>query len=452
VSIVVAVILAVTFLFIWLIVVQLRHGKLDEQVSVASARDALTEFAERTLELHSVAEILAFAAHGARVIFGCTRVVAFVPSTEQGGWDASVPGAEELGGVAPQLRPLFGWFRHNHATASAADLAEPRFGAMRGLLAEVMNGYQVDVVVPLVDRGQTLGALALRIGRKLTDADRELMKLFRLQVTAACANVRLHREAAHLMTLAKEVDLASAVQRALVPADPEGSLGPLRWAGHYRPAGEAGSDFWTAYRLDGHRLMLVIGDAVGTGLAGSMVSAVAKACCDAFIDAQSDTLDPGTLLGTLNRALWRPTNPLHMTCFAALLDHDKGEVQWANAGHTLPYVLGHDSGQPVLHVLAGAGPLLGDAPETGYRVHQRPLVTHDALVLYTDGIVNATNLRGIEFSERRLQRVIVAAAQGTPAALRDRILQAVEEFRGGAQLADDEALVVVRHRGESTSG
>ena len=48
-SIVVAVILAVTFLFIWLIVVQLRHGTLDEQVSVAHARDALTEFAERTL-------------------------------------------------------------------------------------------------------------------------------------------------------------------------------------------------------------------------------------------------------------------------------------------------------------------------------------------------------------------------------------------------------------------
>src|SRR5690606_37660241 len=137
-----------------------------------------------------------------------------------------------------------------------------------------MERYQVDLLLPMVEHGRLLAVVGVHLGRRPTELDREVLKLFRLEVTAACANVKLHRQAAHVLTLAREIDLASAVRLALVPDEAEGSAGPISWSGHFEAAGQAGSDFWGVYPLSGGQVLFVIGDAVGSGLGGSMVAAV----------------------------------------------------------------------------------------------------------------------------------------------------------------------------------
>src|SRR5262249_25584293 len=159
-----------------------------------------------------------------------------------------------------------------------------------------------------------------------------------------------HREAAHKLTLENEVDLAGAVQLALVPPVSEGRAGRLTWTGHYRPAGQVGSDFWSAYDLGNERVLIVIGDVVGTGLAGSMASAVPKSCCDA-LHAAGAAGDAGNVLIGLNHALFRPQRPIHMTCFAAVFDARAGQVSYANAGHVFPYHMSAGG----LGVLGGSG-------------------------------------------------------------------------------------------------
>jgi phosphoserine phosphatase RsbU/P len=417
-----------------------RHTELGDQ-----ARDALTRFADRALELETTNEILAHAKETVWRLFGSKRVIAFEAGSDRGSWDVLVPGGEPLAPVPAALRGPFAWFVHNRAAAARADLGERRFGAMRAPLLELMDRYQIDLVMPLVEHGRLLAVVGMQLGRRPTALDREVLMLLRLEVTAACANVNLHRQAAHVLTLAREIDLASAVKLALVPDESEGSAGPLSWAGHEEMAGEASSDFWGVYPLPGGQALIVIGDAVGSGLGGSMVAAVVKSACDAAFDGARPGPAPAQLLAVLNAAIHRPSGPSHTRCFAALFDPAVRRIIYANAGHTVPYRLSFTGGQRAeLGVLAGAGPLLGDSADAMYRENRSPLGAREAFLLFTDGLIKVRNREGEPFGERRLQRVLAGHREASAREIREGVLTALAAYRDGAPLGDDLALVVVR--------
>jgi serine phosphatase RsbU (regulator of sigma subunit) len=448
---VIAAVLVVVLGLVWAIALVSRSGRLARSsAGGAEAREALTHFADQSLELQSVADILAFAREAAQAVFGTQRVVAFVAGAEAGAWDASVPGAEKLPEPPMSVRGLFGWLKHNTAIAVEADLGQARFGAMRGPMRQVMDGYGIDVIMPLVERKQILAVLGLRLGRRPTVVDRGLMRLFRLQATAACANVRLHREAAHMVSLAQEVDLASAVQLALVPDEMDGDHGGISWRGSFEVAGDAGSDFWGVYPMGDDRVMMIIGDAIGAGLGGSMVSAVVKSCADAIFDDAPTSLDPGRLLGALNRALYRSTSPVHTSCFAILFDAAAGRLHYANAGHEIPYRLSAGDQGANLGALTGAGPLLGDAADARYKVQTVELPPGELVVLFTDGLTKIQGDNPKPLGERGLQRLLKKASHGHPDVVRRQLLEGVAGYRGGAPLRDDAALVIVQARASAS--
>lgn len=442
---VIGVVLAMVLALVWAIVVLSRSGRVARAAAgAAEAREALTHFADQGLELQSVADILAFAREAAQVVFGTERVIAFVAGAEEGSWEASVPGEEKLPDPPAAVRGLFGWLKHNTAIADRGDLGQPRFGAIRGPLRQVMDAYGVDVIMPLVERKQILAVVGLRLARRPTVVDRELMRLFRLQATAACANVRLHREAAHMVSLAQEVDLASAVQLALVPDEMDGDHGGISWCGSFEAAGDAGSDFWGVYPMGEHRVMMIIGDAVGAGLGGSMVSAVVKSCADAIFDDAPTSLDPGRLLGALNRALYRSTSPVHTSCFAVLFDAAAGKVHYANAGHEIPFRLSIGEAGPALGALTGAGPLLGDSADARYKVQTVELPPGELVILFTDGLTKIQGVNPKPLGERGLQRILKKTTNPHPDVVRRQILDGVAAHRGTAPLLDDAALVIIR--------
>jgi hypothetical protein len=439
---VIGVVLAVVLGALWALVTVTRAGRLGHAAAHSlHGREALRDFAVESLDLQSVDEILVRAGHAASSIFGCQRVVGFVSGTREGQWDAVIPGGGDLPAVPAPLLGLFGWFKHNSSAAVEEDLAEPRFGAMRVPMAQLFASYQVDAVVPLVGHGAMVAAIGLRIGRRLTVGERTLLELFRVQTTAACANVRLHVEAAHVFSLAREADLASTVELTLVPPVLEGEVGKLTWAGHFHAAREAGSDFFGVYPMASGRVAMVIGDAVGAGLPGSMVSAVVKSCCDTIFDAKPTSIGPSALLGALNRALYRSSRPVNTSALVAIFDPEAMEVVYGNAGHPFPYQL-TPGGK--LSALAGSGPLLGDEVDARYRISKARASAGDLFLLYTDGLVHAVDPAGKPLTDRRLQRLLRNLGGGDPLLVRDHLLAAVDQHRAGGALPDDIALLVVR--------
>jgi serine phosphatase RsbU (regulator of sigma subunit) len=431
---------AVVVVAVFLIAVMARAS--PAVATSPEAGEALAEFAARSLELESVEAVLGYAGQAVAALFGDTRAVVFVPGGDEGSWDAWHPDREQLiDQVAPGQRGLFGWFKHNPAIALRADLGQSRLGAMRGPLAGVMDAYGIDVVMPLVHEREMIGALGFALARPLSPTDRRSMRKLQIEATAACANVRLHREASYVLGLAQEADLARAAQQALVPDSFEGESGGVRWAGYLEAMGDAGSDFWAAYPLAPGKVLIAIADATGHGLAGSMVSAVVKSSCDAIVEARGAAIDPSELLAMLHRMLQRnDEKAVHMTCFAAVLDRRAGVVRYANAGHPFPY---HVSQGGALSVLAGRGPVLGDAAEPRFPPHARPVARGDALVFFTDGVPGARNADRKPFGERRMQKLLLTLAGAPAPRLRESVLAALAQHRGHAPREDDAALLVV---------
>jgi hypothetical protein len=427
--------LAVVLIVVWGLVAVVR----GRRTTTGGVHETLVDFVEQSLELGSVLEILGFAGEAARVVLGAERAVAIVP--EGGDWEAHVIGgqAEMIGKVPPASRGLFGWLKHNPAVIASGELGGARFGAMRQPLRQLLDGIGCDVLMPLVDHGDVMAVLAIKQNTRVA-VERAVLELFHEQCATVCANARLHVEASHAFTLAREVSLASAFHESLVAASRVGSQGQLRWAGDVEVAGEAGSDFWSMYPLAGDRVLMMVGDSVGAGLAGSMTSAVVKSACDLLVTGDKPIEDPAALLTMLSRALAHASAPVHARCFAAIFDARGGVVRYANAGGPIPYLV---RGGGTLGALAGGGPMLGDAFDEGYKVHEAPVALGESFVLFTDGLTRAENAQRQAFGERRLQKVL--AAQGGRAATHvlAAVQDAVRKHRGDRPLVDDAAIVVV---------
>jgi hypothetical protein len=434
IGIVIGLALAIVLCVVWALAATMRGWRTTGD----AVHDALVEFVEQSLEMGTVPEILGFAADAARQLLGAERVVAMLPSADLD-WDMEVVGGEPLGKAPTTARGLFGWLKHNPMVIDAGELGGARFGAMRTPLQQLLAASGCDVLLPLIDRQEVMAVLAIKKNRQ-GSVDRGVLELFQEQAATACANARLHVEASHAFSLAREVSLASAFHESLVAAARSGELSGLRWAGDVEIAGEAGSDFWAVYPLVGGRVLMVIGDSVGAGLAGSMTSAVVKSACDLLVTGDRAIEDPAALLSMLSRALSHASAPVHARVFAAVFEPARGVVRYANAGGQLPYQV-HGAGE--LGVLAGGGPMLGDAFDDAFRLYEMPLQAGDAFVMYTDGLVRAENAERKPFGDRKLQKVIAAQAGRSASEILGEIQDAVRKHRLDRPLEDDAAAVVV---------
>jgi len=431
-------------LSVWLAFCLARSSRFDQQLTRRGySRDKLAKFAEKALALDSVPDIVQAADALSVEILG-SGGLATIDKDEDGHWRATRADGTELARLPDSCARLLGWFVHNPEVIARTDLGNRRFGAMREILRELMSLYGVSAVLPLVDRGRLLAVIGVPVHRAVSQLDRELLTLLLHEMTAAVANIRLHHQAVHMVSLSREVDLAASIELAMAPEAMDGDNPYLAWAGHYTVAGQAGSDYWGVYPIDRERVMVVVGDAVGRDLAGAMVAAVVKSACDTIFETNPTDITPGKLLSLLNGSLYRPNHQALCTCFAALFDPARSLVHFANAGHEIPYRLARPGGEVQLGSLSARGPLLGEMLDWEFAVKHAPLSAHDTFVFYSNGIVQAKNRSGDNFGNRRLQRLLMSADDHDAGALRDLIYDSVKEFRSGARVIDDEALVVLR--------
>jgi serine phosphatase RsbU (regulator of sigma subunit) len=223
-----------------------------------------------------------------------------------------------------------------------------------------------------------------------------------------------------------------------------GRVGKFKWHGHYSSAEQAGSDFWGIYPLAGNRVVIVVGDSVGRRLAGAMVSASVKSCCDQVIAEMGESLTPGELLSILNTSLFQATQSALASCFVAILDPTRSQISYANAGHVLPYRVRKGKEGLALTVLQGTGPLLGDLMDPAFPVHKEQLSNADSVIFLTDGLLAQRDARGDSYGYRRFHKLLKAQATTDPADITKAVLAGIAAHSADDKLRDDQALLVVK--------
>ncbi|AEW92645.1 MULTISPECIES: SpoIIE family protein phosphatase [Streptomycetaceae] len=253
----------------------------------------------------------------------------------------------------------------------------PRIAAHpRGAELLARAGLRSYLAVPLIARGEVLGALDLKRTRNPAPFDEDDVVLAReLAARAAVCidNARWYQTQRHA---------ALSLQRTLLPGRPPERLG-LRIAYRYQPAradNEVGGDWFDVIALDGDKTALVVGDVMGSGIHAAATMGQLRTAGRALANLD---LDPARVLHCVDATATGLEQDI-ATCVYAVYDPHRAECRISVAGH-LPPVLIHPDRPPELLDLPPGAPLgVGGVP---FRTSAVPVSPGDQLLLYTDGLV-----------------------------------------------------------------
>lgn len=367
-----------------------------------------------------------------------------VPSGSDWGWSR---GGQRL---ADELAPdplLVSWLTGQGPLAreEIASVAPPE---LRPALDAFLAAQHARLLVPLRARDELLGLLMLGGERPLAGAARQLAVSIAERSAEALSYFRIARQVGERALVAREVELAAQIQAAYLPMQARRQLGRLRLIGEWQPATECGGDFWAVYELSSERTLVVVGDVTGHGMPAALVTAAVRGACDVAVRALGEALELPVLMEHLDAAVRRVgAERLHMSCVAAVVDAEVGEVSFVNAGHATPYLVraATPGGEGEVEVLLTRGHALGAGHPPGAKVSRKSLGTGDLLLWYTDGLVDVANPANEKFGDRRLQRMLRAlAAEPELETAARRLLEAVSIHRGGAPFSDDVTLVLAK--------
>ncbi len=308
--------------------------------------------------------------------------------------------------------------------------------------------------IPLVAHGMPTGLMLIQSTRKRRFTKGETALLQTLAGYAAVAMQRAglidqlrikieeleeaQEELAQKERLERELELARQVQLSMLPrAFPD--IPGLAFAAAYAPARQVGGDFYDIIPLDDGRVALVIADVSDKGMAAALYMALARSLIQA--EARRNT-GPREVLHYVNRLLLElGERDMFVTVFYGVLDHRRGRLAYARAGHDHPLLLRDGRATQ----LDGRGMPLGLFDDSIFNLSSEEIDVRrgDKLLLYTDGLTDSMGPGEEMLGGRRLTELILANAHRPPQEMSGALFDAIATFRAGVAQFDDMALLVV---------
>jgi sigma-B regulation protein RsbU (phosphoserine phosphatase) len=318
---------------------------------------------------------------------------------------------------------------------------DARFAAAESI---VVSGVRSILAAPLLDSEGCLGMIVLtsrRRARPFGEDDMELLVALASAAALRIRNLELSEETARRRLLDRELELAHDIQMAMLPRSFPARR-EVELAAVLRPARSVGGDLYDVLD-DGNSLWLLIGDVSGKGVGAAMFMAVTKTLFHALAPGCASAAEAVT---RLNRELARDNErAMFVTVFAARLELASGELEFVNAGHNPTYRLAADNG--ALPLAGPVFPALGAVEDQPYGSTAVRLARGDALLLYTDGVVEAQDARQRQFESRRLEAYLAGCHGRGAQAIVDELVRSVEEFAAGTPQYDDLTVLALRYLG-----
>jgi phosphoserine phosphatase RsbU/P len=250
---------------------------------------------------------------------------------------------------------------------------------------------------------------------------------------------------ARLAGLQQELEIARKMQLAILPRTAP-KRRELTLASAMIPAKEIGGDFYDYFMLDDTHLGVVVADVSGKGVAAAFFMAISRT----LLKSTAQFLhDPQACITQLNDLLCVDNDQMmFVSAFYGLLNLKTGELVFVNAGHNPPVLLRANGGGPV-YLPRSPSVVLAVMEAFDFPSQSLRLAPGDTLVLYTDGITEATNAQGELLGDARLLSTLSRVdARADVASTIDGLLADVRAFEGGAPQADDITCVALHYRGD----
>lgn len=236
--------------------------------------------------------------------------------------------------------------------------------------------------------------------------------------------------------LSRELELARSIQQSLLPQQMP-DLEGMRISGAYLPMSAVAGDFYDVIPLANGRTVVLVADVSGHGVPAALVASMVKVA----VAAEADRHDrPGDILTGINRALTGKFERAYVTACCVVLDSRQRRLAYASAGHP-PALLQRPNGR--IEPLDHGGIVLTLLPEVTYDTREIPFEPGDRLLVYTDGLTEASRDGSDEFfGDAELSRVVTATTRSQD--LLHTVLAAHRSWIGeGTPVSDDISVVVV---------
>lgn len=273
----------------------------------------------------------------------------------------------------------------------------------------------------------------------LSAGNREILQTLALEASTILENARLLEEERAKQRLEEELNIARSIQSGLLPSELP-AQGWFRAVGSSIASRQVGGDYFDVRQASPDRYAFMIADVSGKGVSAALLAALLQG---AFVFASEGNLPIDEMMSRVNRFLIeRARGEKYATVVYCTLNR-AGELCWSNAGHPQPVVV-HADGR--LERLESTGMPIGMLDIAMYEVKTIQLQPGDKLVLFSDGLSEATNARGEFFEKRALQEFLCAHAGIGCAELHAQLSEAAEDFSEGTEQQDDITMLVVEYQ------
>jgi sigma-B regulation protein RsbU (phosphoserine phosphatase) len=259
------------------------------------------------------------------------------------------------------------------------------------------------------------------------------------EAALAIENARLYREALDKAKFEQELKVAAAIQQSLLPvANREGAF--FSTAAASIACRAVGGDFYDYVDLPTSQFGFIVGDVAGKGSPAALLAAAVLGMFSAEVTYQASA---ASLLTRLNHGLFRRAiEARFLTAFYGMLGPD-GSLTYCNAGHNAPLLVSATG----IRRLETGGVVLGLFDKASFDEETVTLEPGDIIVAFSDGVTEAMNPQGEEFTDDRLIACAEAHRGESPQQVLDALLADVHAFCEGATQSDDVTAVLVRYNG-----
>lgn len=331
---------------------------------------------------------------------------------------------------------IAGWVAKTGKPLIVADVSkDSRFYAK----SDELTGFRTHSILaaPLMVKKKIIGVAEVinpLDGRAFNEDDLDIFITFCRQVALAIENAKIHRYLIEKQKLEQQLESAYTIQQSFMPQSfPESTNGSFSvWAKNV-PATSIGGDFYDFLEFNSDKLGMIIGDVSGKGIPAALF--MARLVSDFRFYSSSDK-EPGSILAEVNNYLVdRSRRGMFVTLNYLLLDIKTGCLIVTDGGHLPPIWFHKKRNQPEL-IRSATGIPLGIQKDISFNSTQIQLEHGDSIILYTDGVIEAKNCDGQQFSMNKLLDLI-NGKWDNPEQIVDKIIANTLTFSEGIPQHDD---------------
>jgi sigma-B regulation protein RsbU (phosphoserine phosphatase) len=293
------------------------------------------------------------------------------------------------------------------------------------------------LAVPLMVKDKVIGVAEVinRLdGEAFDEENLDLFSTFGRQVALAIENAKMHKLMLERQKFEQQLEAARIIQESFLPQRaPADQRNRFRAAGKSIAASSIGGDFFDYIEFDENTLGMVMGDVAGKGIPAALY--MARLVSDFRFQTQIER-DPAQILATINNLLVeRGRRGMFVTLQYLLLDTPTGTVKLANAGH-LPMLNIKNHGKECRVVNGQISAPLGILKNMEFSCQSIDLDPGDILVCFTDGIIEAKNKKGKQYTLENLTNFL-RQDWVSPDQIVESLIESVNEFARGVAQHDD---------------